>query len=210
MPDNEQQRTRSGGNRGGPDGFTPLERAFVEHYLNPESEGYQNQTRAYMLAAPGKPAYTTAGRNAVNVMRRPHVAQAIAERRVEQAQNVEVTVERVLREYARIAFSDIRRYMRVSADGVAMKDSDQWTEDEAAAVAEVSETRTENGGSIRVKLHSKMDALGALGKHLGMFNERIDIHVIREEARKVAEETGLDPEDLVREAEQWLRSLPKR
>lgn len=56
--------------------------------------------------------------------------------------------------------------------GVTFTDSKTLTDDEAACVTEASQTVTEAGGTIRVKLADKMQALQLLGKHLGMFVER--------------------------------------
>jgi hypothetical protein len=38
-----------------------------------------------------------------------------------------------------------------------------------SAIGEVSVVPTENGPAIKIKLHSKMDALDKLAKHLGMY-----------------------------------------
>ena len=53
--------------------------------------------------------------------------------------------------------------------------------------------------SVRVR------ALELLGKHLGMFRETIDLTLLRREAERVAEENGLDADELVAEAERWLK-----
>jgi phage terminase small subunit len=49
------------------------------------------------------------------------------------------------------------------------------TEDEAAIVAEVSEARSETGGSIKAKCYDKVKALELLGRHLGMFNDKLQV-----------------------------------
>ncbi|MCH8110690.1 MAG: hypothetical protein IH905_01840 [Proteobacteria bacterium] len=41
----------------------------------------------------------------------------------------------------------------------------------------MSETTTKDGGTIRVKLHSKLDALEKLGRHLGMFKDAASVNV---------------------------------
>ena len=43
------------------------------------------------------------------------------------------------------------------------------TPEQRAVISEVSQTITEARGTIRVKLHSKLDALEKLGRHLGVF-----------------------------------------
>jgi phage terminase small subunit len=42
-------------------------------------------------------------------------------------------------------------------------------------VAEVAETTSETGGSIRLKTHDKVKALELIGKHLGMFTDKIEV-----------------------------------
>lgn len=61
-------------------------------------------------------------------------------------------------------------------DGVKLIDSSRLDDDAAAMVCEVSETVTKDGGSIRVKLNDKGGALEKLGKHLGMFTERVVLY----------------------------------
>ena len=60
-------------------------------------------------------------------------------------------------------------------DGVTLRDSEELTDDEASVVSEVSQTTTENGGSIKAKLLDKIKALELLGKHLGMFTDKMNI-----------------------------------
>lgn len=81
----------------------------------------------------------------------------------------EVTQERIVRELARVAFGDRRRLMTWGPGGVRLVDSETIDEGDAAAVAEVSETTTKDGGSIKLKTHDKVKALELLGRHVGMF-----------------------------------------
>ena len=54
---------------------------------------------------------------------------------------------------------------------VATTDSGDWTEEQAAAVAEVKQTRE----GVAIKMHGKLAALDSLAKHLGLFaSERVD------------------------------------
>lgn len=62
--------------------------------------------------------------------------------------------------------------------GVALRDSAELSDDEAAAVAEVSETWSENGGSRKVKLHDKVAALEKLAKHVGLYDDKGDTTIV--------------------------------
>lgn len=82
----------------------------------------------------------------------------------------------VVREYARVAFGDIRRVITWSASGVVrVKPSDEPTEDDAAMIAEVQDQATANGRTLRVKLADKLHALDSLARHLGMFVEKQEV-----------------------------------
>lgn len=87
----------------------------------------------------------------------------------------EITVERIVKELARIAFGNKRAVMAWGPDGVVLKDSETLTEDEAAIVAEVKETKAAAGGSIALKTHDKVKALELLGKHVGMFTDKVEL-----------------------------------
>ena len=71
-------------------------------------------------------------------------------------------------ELARVAFSNLRDYVEWTATSITLKASDGLSDEKAGAVAEVS--RTQHG--LRIRLHSKLEALHLLGKHLGLFNNR--------------------------------------
>lgn len=115
------------------------------------------------------------------------VAAAIAARQAAIAQKLGVTQERIVAELAKIAFADIRKAVswgrspidttseNASPNGlgiypVELVSSDKIDDDTAAAVSEVSLTQT----GIKIKMHDKKSALVDLGKHLGMFKERIE------------------------------------
>ena len=80
-------------------------------------------------------------------------------------------MKRVVAELARIGFSDIRQVVDWGPGSVTVRDSASIGDDAAAAVAEVGKTAT----GIRVKLHDKVGALEKLGRHLGMFKDKVEV-----------------------------------
>src|SRR3954468_21601018 len=58
--------------------------------------------------------------------------------------------------------------------GVKLRPSGELADEEAAIVAEASQTVTEAGGTVRLKAVDKLGALRLLGQHLGMFGEKAD------------------------------------
>lgn len=85
-----------------------------------------------------------------------------------RAARLGVTVERVLEEYARIAFADLRHFVEWGPDGLKVKPDVDLTDDDVAAVSEISSPAAGTGG-VRVKLYDKKAALDAIARHLGMF-----------------------------------------
>src|SRR4051812_16772633 len=59
----------------------------------------------------------------------------------EQAARLGITVERVLVEYARIAFADIRQVLTWGPDGIVLKPPDGLGDAEAAAICEIAPAR---------------------------------------------------------------------
>src|SRR4051812_9128116 len=78
-----------------------------------------------------------------------------------------ITRERVLREYGRMAFANLRDLVEWDAEGLEVKPSKDLTDDEAAGVAEIV-TAASGGKPYRVKLHDKKPALDAIARYLGM------------------------------------------
>lgn len=147
--------------------LTPKQERFVAEYLVD-----LNATQAAIRAGySAKTAQEQGSRLLSNVM----VAAAIKAKQVELAAKHDVTVERIIAELARIGFSDMRKLMTWGPDGVKLKSSDELSDDEALAIAEVSETTTKDGGSLKLKVHDKRAALVDLGKHLGMFVDRVKV-----------------------------------
>ena len=89
----------------------------------------------------------------------------------------EVTQDRVILELARIAFLDPRKVFKWGPEGVTLLPAEGFTEDEAAAVCEVSQTFSDTGGSIKGKVHDKIKALGLLCKHLGITVDKKNIEL---------------------------------
>ena len=141
--------------------MNPKQRRFVEEYLVD-----LNATGAARRAGYG---VRSAAGTASRLMANPDVAAAIAEAQAARAERTRVTADRVITELAKVAFGDPRRLLSWGPGGVVLRQSDELTEAEAALVSEVSETRTAAGGSRRVKLHCKLAALTALGRHLSLF-----------------------------------------
>lgn len=125
--------------------------------------------------------------NASRRAARPDVQQRVQQITADAAAKVGITVERVLEELARIGFANMLDYMRVDGDGKPYTDFSGLTREQAAAIQElyvetVPPAMSEEGleirpqvTKVRFKLADKRSALVDLGKHLGMFKERVEL-----------------------------------
>jgi phage terminase small subunit len=97
--------------------------------------------------------------------------QAAFARRVKR---MELKQDDVVRELMAVAFADIGTFVTWDDSGLTLKPSSSLDKGDTAVISEVIHTVSEKGGTTRVKLHSKMEALNMLSRHLGMFVERVE------------------------------------
>jgi hypothetical protein len=108
-----------------------------------------------------------------------------------RAARLGVTPERVLQEYARIAFVDLRHIVEWDgAGGVHVKSSIELSADDLAAISEI--VPGIDPAHPRVKFYDKKAALDAIARHLGMF----PLPARRHEA-DVPDDEGEDPREFL-------------
>lgn len=160
-----------------------------------------------------------AGVTANRLLNNPNVAALIAEHVKAGEARAAVTQDRVVMELARIAFADIRNVMTWDGQRTTFKASNELDDDAARTIASVKErtTRTEDreGKAVtyletrELKLYDKLKALEMLGRHLGMFNDKLQIDVLTQEARQIVEDLAqmvdADAAAAVKEFEALLR-----
>lgn len=156
--------------------LTAKQSRFVEAYLIDP-----NGTKAALAA--GYSA-TGAAVEASRLLSNPKVTAELDRRRSILSVKSGVTPERIMAELAKIGFSDIRQVIewrshvtsldeddrgepRLNvANEVTIKDSTELTDEVAAAISEISQTKD---GALKIKMHDKLGALTKMGQHLGMF-----------------------------------------
>jgi hypothetical protein len=99
--------------------------------------------------------------------RRRKAAQAALAEMTERAKNVGITPERVLQEYARIAFASLGHIVDWNDGSMKFKSPKEIGEDDVAAISELVESAKDNK-PYRVKLYDKKAALDAIARYLGM------------------------------------------
>lgn len=106
----------------------------------------------------------------------------IARLQARLANKLEISAERVLGELAKIAFADVRKVASWDGGLVLLRQSDEIDDDAAAAIESVG--KTDNG--VKLTMHSKTRALELLGKHLGLYVDRVKVENPEEIARAIA------------------------
>lgn len=146
--------------------LTPKQCRFVNEYLID-----LNGTQAAIRAGYSKHRADQIG---YENLRKPEIQAAIQLAQRARCARTGITADRVLAEIARVAFADPRSVMSWGPGGVELKESSTLTDDEAAIVAEVSETVTTAGGTVKLKLVDKIAALEKLARHIGIYDRAED------------------------------------
>jgi phage terminase small subunit len=154
--------------------LTPKQARFVAEYLVD-----LNATQAAIRAG-------YSARNADKIgpelLGKTRVAAAVEEALQARSARTTVTADRVVSELAKLGFANMADYMRASPGGDPYLDFSALTRDQAAALQEVTvedyvDGRGENAREVkrvRFKLADKRAALVDLGRHLGMFKDRVE------------------------------------
>lgn len=145
---------------GKPAKLTAKQERFVQEYMKD-----LNATQAAIRA--GYSAKTAKEIGCQNLAKL-HIAEAIERLQAKVQKKNDVSIDRIVQEYARLGFSDVRDLVDWDGANVQLKPSEDLSDDAAACVSEVSVTAQ----GVKIKLHDKKAALDSLAKHLGMFEER--------------------------------------
>lgn len=135
-----------------------------------------NATQAYIRAGYSK---NGADGSAIRLLGNARVRERVAELQAKITSGLEITAERVLRETARLAFSDPRKFFH---DDGRLKAITELDDDTAASLSsfEVVAKAVPGGEGVtedvrKFRVWDKPSALGLLGKHLSLFTERLEI-----------------------------------
>jgi phage terminase small subunit len=140
-----------------------------------------NATKAAIAAGYSKKtAYSQGQRLLKNVEVKGWIESKLAE----QAEKYEVTLDRITRELALVAFANMQDYTTVVEAGKHLDlDLSDLTRDQFAAIQEIAVDTTGGTGDgkrrrvlrTRFKLGSKVQALEQLGRSLQMFTDRVEL-----------------------------------
>lgn len=144
--------------------------AFVREYLVD-----LNATQASIRAGYSKKTAASIGQEN---LRKPEIAAAIEKAMAKRAERTEITADRVLAEFAKLGFADVRRIFNA---GGQLLDPTMMDDETAAAVQSVEVIVRRTPGEEKhvehvhkIKLADKIGALTQIGRHLGMFTDKVE------------------------------------
>lgn len=170
--------------------MTEKQKRFVDEYLIDF-----NATRAYKVAYPHIKKDPVAGVMGSRLLKNDSVRAYIAKRTRDRQRRTEVTQDMVVNELAAIAFSKATDYAKIveknatekidgdivpvyDADGkpvtyrtVELEPTENLTDEQKRALAVIKKGRD----GIEVKPCDKVKALELLGRHLGMWNDKLEV-----------------------------------
>jgi phage terminase small subunit len=156
--------------------------------MNPLEERF---ALAYLLTGNAAEAARRAGLKVARaniggckMLQRPHVAAFIEAERAASIARTRIDVDRVKREFARIAFMDIADVIEWDEEGIALKPSAQISPDDRAAIAQLKVKTGEHGVKASIKLHSKQAALDSLAKLMGLYGKKSFVTIDHEQERR--------------------------
>lgn len=101
--------------------------------------------------------------SASKLLNNPKVTPRIKELQEEMKSQSDISKDKILKELACIAFTDIRDFLTLESGAISFKDSKDWTEEMAHAVEGVKTTKE----GIELKLHGKSWSISRICKMLG-------------------------------------------
>ena len=154
----------------------------MDRHMRVIDEFFINGMNKYQAMIKEGYSASMANRNC-DVFGRRDVQEEIARRQAKMAKKAAITAEWIIEKYRAIVEADLGDLLTINPDGTAYIDLNKASPDHLASLGEFSvDAYTEGRGAgarevkrIRVKLHDKLRALEALGRHLGMFNDSITV-----------------------------------
>lgn len=156
--------------------MTDAQKRFCDEYLID-----LNATRAYKVAYSRCKKDETANVNGSKLLRNAKVQEYISAKQKEIEKRTEVTQDMVIKELAKIAFLDIRKLYTENGQLKNVADIDGDTAGAISSLETLEEyegygnDREKIGDTQKVRLLDKTKALELLGKHLGMFKDKVEI-----------------------------------
>jgi len=139
---------------------------FVQRYL----KDFNGKKAAIAVGYSPKTADAQASRLLTNVK----VQEILKEEAAKAAERNEIELDELIKEYILIGFSNISDYVEWGPDGIKLKNTNDIDKAKLACIADISETTTQYGGTVKFKMHDKKGALDSMARILGAFNDKME------------------------------------
>lgn len=154
--------------------LTPKQAAFCREYLIDLNASAAARRAGY--------SPKTADRVGHQNLKKLEIATEIQEAMQKRSERTQITADRVLTELARLAFSNLLDFFRVTPEGEPAVDLTAATREQAAALTELMVEDFKDGRAdeardvrrVKIKMADKRQALELLGRHLGLFDAKHD------------------------------------
>lgn len=167
--------------------LTERQKKFVNEYLKD-----LNATKAAERAGY---ASKTAGSQGNRMLKNVEIQNEIEKKMKAREKRTEVTQDKVIKELASIAFARTSDYAKVitrnikdpitgkkvKVTGVKLTETDELTDEQIAALSCIKEGKY----GIEVSQCDKVRALELLGKHLGMWKDKLEVSGLEDEKSKL-------------------------
>jgi hypothetical protein len=165
-------------------GLNERDRVFVAAYAT-----HFDGSRAIAEAFPDVIGKTSRASSAKLMLSRPEISAAVEEITSERRRRYAIDGDRVMRELAAVALSDIRDVVDWDSGGLTVRNADELAPEHAAAVKSIIETVDASGKrTLKVELHPKLPALEALGKHYKLWANETNVNLLVASLNAVSDE----------------------
>ena len=145
--------------------LTPKQKLFCKYYLIS-----LNATDAAIKAGYSKKTADVIG---AENLTKPSIKTYLAEQMKKREEKLEITADKVIAEIAKLAFANTTDVLEITDSGVTIKDLSKLDTTCIASAEEVFDKEGMRVG-VKVKLHDKTKNLELLGRHLGLFKDKVE------------------------------------
>lgn len=153
--------------------MTKKQKLFVEEYLID-----LNATQAAIRAGYSP---ETAGSIGSENLKKPEIRARIDKAMAERSKRTGINQDRVLLELAKIGFANIKDVIDLQSAEVLQNAK----EEDLACIQSIKVKPGEFGTEREVKMYDKKGALVDIGRHLGMFKDKVEVSAVDKEKSKL-------------------------
>lgn len=145
--------------------LTPKQKLFCKYYLIS-----LNATDAAIKAGYSKKTADVIGTQNLGKL---SIKTYLAEQMGKREEKLDITADKVINEIAKLAFANTTDILEITDHGVIIKDLSKLDTTCIASAEEVFDKEGMRLG-VKIKLHDKTKNLELLGRHLGLFKDKVE------------------------------------